>query len=74
MMSIKTGERPLVARDPEIMGATTVFADTRVPVVTLVDYLEGGYSLDEFFADFPGVSRKQAHAALELLRQTLLSR
>lgn len=54
--------------DPEIMGGTPVFRGTRVPVQTLLDYLEGGDTLDEFLDGFPGVSREQAIAFLELAK------
>ena len=60
--------------DPEIMGGTAVFVGTRVPVETLLDYLEAGDPLDEFLEDFPSVSRDQVVAALELARQLLLQR
>ena len=55
--------------DPEIMGGTPVFTGTRVPVQTLLDYLEGGDTLDEFLDGFPGVSREQAVGFLELSYQ-----
>ena len=51
-----------------------VFLGTRVPVETLVDYLEDGSSVDEFLDDFPTVRREQAIAALEILREFLLAR
>lgn len=63
----------LVSRDPEVHSGDAVFVGTRVPVVTLVDYLEGGYTLDEFLDHFPSVRREQAIAALEILRETLLA-
>ncbi|MDQ2745463.1 MAG: DUF433 domain-containing protein [Chloroflexota bacterium] len=63
----------LVSRDPEVHGGDVVFAGTRVPVDTLIDYLEGGYDLDEFLDHFPSVRREQAVAALEVLRDTLLA-
>jgi uncharacterized protein (DUF433 family) len=47
------------------MGGTPVFAGTRVPVQTLLDYIEGGDPLDEFLDDFPTVSRELAIAFLE---------
>jgi len=53
--------------DPEILGGTPVFVGTRVPLRNLIDYLEGGYSLDEF----PTVSREQAIAALEAAHDVL---
>lgn len=57
--------------DPEIMGGTPVFQGTRVPVQTLLDYLEGGAPLDEFLDGFPGVSREQAVAFLEMAKDAL---
>jgi len=60
--------------DPEIMGGTPVFVGTRVPVQTLLDYLEAGDPLDEFLEDFPSVSRPQAIAVLELAKEMLLAR
>ena len=66
-----TAPSQLVHSDPEILGGTPVFVGTRVPVQTLVDYLEGGHPLDEFLEDFPSVSREQA-AAFEVAREALL--
>jgi uncharacterized protein (DUF433 family) len=57
--------RPVVHSDPEILGGTTVFVGTRVPLRNLLDYLERGHSLDEFLDAFPSVSREQASAAME---------
>lgn len=59
--------------DPEIMGGTPVFQGTRVPVQTLLDYLEGGEPLDEFLDGFPSVSREQAVAFLEMAKDALLA-
>ncbi len=59
--------------DPDIMGGTPVFTGTRVPVQTLLDYLEGGDTIDEFLDGFPGVSREQAIAFLELAKEALLA-
>ncbi|MGI0024615.1 MAG: DUF433 domain-containing protein [Nitrososphaera sp.] len=56
---------PLVTRAPDIMGGTPVFAGTRVPVQTLLDYLEGGDSIDDFLEGFPTVTREQVVAFLE---------
>jgi uncharacterized protein (DUF433 family) len=58
--------------DPEILGGTPVFTGTRVPVQTLLDYLEGGETLDEFLDGFPSVSREQAIAFLEMAKGALL--
>lgn len=59
--------------DPEILGGTPVFQGTRVPVQTLLDYLEGGETLDDFLDGFPGVGREQAVAFLEMARDALLA-
>lgn len=63
----------LIHRDPDILGGTPVFAGTRVPVQTLLDYLEAGDSLNEFLDHFPSVSREQAVAALELAKEMLMT-
>ena len=57
---------PLVTRSDEILSGAVVFAGTRVPVQTLLDYLEVGDTLDHFLEDFPTVSREHAIAVLEL--------
>lgn len=62
----------VIHRDPGILGGTPVFVGTRVPAQALIDYLQGGHSLDEFLDDFPSVSREQALAALELAREVLV--
>lgn len=59
--------------DPEIMGGTPVFTGTRVPVQNLVDYLEGGESIDDFLAGFPTVQREQLIAFLEAATEKLLA-
>lgn len=60
--------------NPERMSGAPCFYGTRVPVRTLFDYLEASDSLDEFLNGFPGVSREQAVAVLELARDGLLTR
>ncbi|MBJ7900156.1 MAG: DUF433 domain-containing protein [Cyanobacteria bacterium RI_101] len=80
-MTVKTGS-PLtivimaltshvVHSDPDILGGTPVFTGTRVPIKTLLDYLEAGDSLEVFLDHFPSVSRGQAIAALELAKEML---
>lgn len=68
-----TAKKPVVHSDPEILGGTPVFVGTRVPFQTLLDYLEGGDTLDEFLDDFPTVTRKQAITALEQAKEALLA-
>ena len=65
---------PVIHSDPEIMGGTPVFVGTRVPLATLLDYLEAGQPLSEFLEDFPTVTREQAVAALEQAKEALLAR
>ena len=59
-------ENPIIVRDPEILGGTPVFCGTRVPFQALLDYLEGGQTIDEFLDDFPTVTREAASAAARL--------
>ena len=62
----------LITVDPEIHRGTPVFSGTRVPVKTLFEYLEDNYSLYEFIACFPTVSREMAHRILEESKDALL--
>ena len=65
--------RRVIHCDPDILGGTPVFVGTRVPVHALIDYLEGGHTLEKFLDDFPSVSRRLAVAALELVKQHLIA-
>ncbi len=63
--------RPAIVKiDPEIMSGEPCFAGTRVPIQNLIDYLEGGDSIDQFLEDFPSVSRDQV---LEEARDHMLA-
>jgi uncharacterized protein (DUF433 family) len=59
----------VISTSADIMGGTPVFAGTRVPVQTLLDYLEGGDSIDDFLGGFPTVTRQQVIAFLERAAQ-----
>jgi uncharacterized protein (DUF433 family) len=63
----------VIIRDPEILGGTPVFRGTRVPFQALLDYLEGGQTLDEFLEDFPSVTREAAVHALEHAKSLVVS-
>jgi uncharacterized protein (DUF433 family) len=65
-------KRSVVSRDPEVMGGTPVFAGTRVPVQTLIEYLEAGDSIDQFLECFPSVTREQVVAFLEEAKDKLV--
>ena len=58
-------ENALVTSSPDVLGGTPVFAGTRVPVQTLVEYLEGGETIDDFLEGFPTVRREQVIAFFE---------
>jgi len=60
--------------DPELMSGAPCFAGTRVPIQNLMDYLEGGYSIDEFLEDFPTVSRQQVISFLKEAKESVLAR
>jgi uncharacterized protein (DUF433 family) len=63
---------PIICRDPNIMGGAPVFCGTRVPVQTLLDYLEAGDSIGEFLEGFPTVTRDQVIAFLEQAKDRLV--
>ena len=63
---------PLISASPEVMGGTPVFAGTRVPVQTLLDYLKAGESINDFLDGFPTVTREQVIALLEEAEKQLI--
>ena len=63
----------IVISDEEIMSGTPVFANTRVPIQSLIDHLQAGDSLEDFLKGFPSVTREQAEAFLELALQSALT-
>ena len=64
----------IVTSSPDILSGTRVFAGTRVPVQALVDYLEGGETIDDFLAGFPTVRREQVVAFLEEATARMISK
>jgi uncharacterized protein (DUF433 family) len=66
-------EKPVISRSPDVMGGTPVFSGTRVPVQTLLDYLEAGESIDDFLGGFPSVSREQVIRFLEQAKDRLIA-
>lgn len=64
--------KSIVHSDPEIMGGTPVFVGTRVPLQNLIDYLEGGESMDDFLDAFPSVKREQVIAVIEAAKLEIL--
>ena len=64
--------QPVVSRNPDVMGGAPVFCGTRVPIQTLLDYLEAGESINEFLEGFPSVTRDQVIAFLEQAKDRLV--
>lgn len=64
---------PLITSSADRLGGISVFAGTRVPVQSLIDYLEAGHPLDQFLEEFPAVSREHAVAVLELAKRALIT-
>ena len=63
----------VVKIDPEIMSGAPCFSGTRVPIQNLIDYLEGGDSIEEFLDGFPTVSREQVIAFLEEAKDRMVA-
>jgi uncharacterized protein (DUF433 family) len=66
--------QPVVTSSPDILSGTPVFAGTRVPVQALIDYLEGGETIDDFLAGFPTVRREQVVAFLAEATARMISK
>ena len=64
----------VIVKDPNILGGEPVFRGTRVPFKILIEYLEGGDTLDQFLEQYPSVSRELAIAEIEEARSSLVSR
>ena len=62
----------VVHSDPEIMGGTPVFVGTRVPLQNLIDYREGGESIEDFLDGFPSVKREHVIAVIEAAKFKML--
>jgi len=63
----------IIIKDPNILGGEPVFRGSRVPFKVLIDYLEGGDTLDQFLEEYPSVSRELAIAAIEEARLSLVA-
>jgi uncharacterized protein (DUF433 family) len=65
-------KEPIITSSPDVMGGTPVFAGTRVPVQTLLDYLKAGESIDDFLEGFPTVTRERVIAFLEEAEEQII--
>lgn len=63
----------LVWINRERLSGAPCFYGSRVPIQNLFDYSESGQILDEFLADFQGITREQASGILEFARLGLLA-
>ncbi|MFN2502366.1 MAG: DUF433 domain-containing protein [Pyrinomonadaceae bacterium] len=68
-----TIETSVLSRSPDVMSGAAVFAGTRVPGQSLLDYLAGGHTLEEFLDDFPTVTRGQAVEFLHELSHSFVA-
>lgn len=71
---ILTMVEAVITSDPDVMNGMPCFRGTRVPFKNLIDFLEGGHSLDEFLQQFPTVTREMAVQALEEAKDSLQAR
>ncbi|HYU32151.1 MAG TPA: DUF433 domain-containing protein [Thermoanaerobaculia bacterium] len=67
-------KRPVISCSPDVMGGTPVFAGTRVPVQTVLEYLEAGETIDDFLEGFPTVTRDQVIGLLEEAKELLVAK
>jgi uncharacterized protein (DUF433 family) len=73
-VKVKPMAEPVVSSSPDILSGAPVFVGTRVPVQALVDYLEGGATIDDFLAGFPTVKREQVVGFLHQATARLISK
>ena len=64
----------IIISDPHTLGGTPVFKGTRVPMQTLIDYLESGLSVEDFLKGFPTVSKRQVISFLEEAKEQFLAK
>lgn len=72
-MSTHTPKPQILSQSPDVMGGTPVFAGTRVPVQTLLDYIEAGDTIHDFLEGFPSVQREQVIGFLEEAKERLIA-
>jgi uncharacterized protein (DUF433 family) len=65
-------KQPVISLTPDVMGGTAVFRGTRVPVQTLLDYLEAGETIDDFLEGFPSVTRQHVIAFLKEVKDRVI--
>jgi uncharacterized protein (DUF433 family) len=73
LMDTQTIIQKIISASPDIMGGTAVFAGTRVPVQTLIDYVEAGDTIDDFLDGFPTVKREQVIGFLDEAKERMIA-
>ena len=68
----RTALTELVSIDREIMHGIPCFSGTRIPIQTLMDFLETGEGVKDFLAVYPYLSRQQVAAFLELSKEVTI--
>jgi uncharacterized protein (DUF433 family) len=69
-MKIETAQT-VISRSPDVMIGASVFAETRISVQSLLDYLAGEHPLEEFLENFPTVRPEQVLELLQKLKASL---
>ena len=64
----------IIQTSKDILGGTPVFRGTRVPVQSLIDYIESGDTVNDFLHDFPSVTRKQVISILEYVKNKVFAK
>lgn len=59
---------PPITINPERMGGAPVIGIQRIPVVSLIDHLMGGYTVEEFLDSFPGTDRDKVMTILQMIK------
>jgi len=72
-MSTHTPKPQILSQSPDVMGGTPVFAGTRVPVQTLLDYIEAGDTIHDFLKGFPSVRQEQVIGFLEEAKERMIA-
>ena len=72
-MDTQAIKKQIISISPDVMGGTPVFAGTRVPIQTLIDYIEAGDTIDDFLEGFPTVRREQVIGFIEEAKDRMIA-
>jgi uncharacterized protein (DUF433 family) len=57
---------------PQRMSGAPCFRGTRVPVQSLIDFLEGGENIDQFLKLYPDIAREHVLAVLDFANRQIV--